>query len=132
VTNTTVELALNVMAVLNERDPDRLIELSDPDVEWHSFFSLGVTGGYRGHDGIRRYMNELGDAFEVVGAEIDDGIGVDDTAVVVGSIHYRGKGSGVENSEPAGWMLKFREGKVLAFRPFRDPAAALETVGLQA
>jgi hypothetical protein len=29
-----------------------------------------------------------------------------------------------------GWMLKFRDAKVLHFRAFREPAEALEAVGL--
>jgi ketosteroid isomerase-like protein len=38
----------------------------------------------------------------------------------------------VEMALPAGWMLKFRDGKVALFRAFRDPEAVLESVGLTA
>jgi ketosteroid isomerase-like protein len=85
---------------------------------------------YRGHDGTRRYMNDLDDAWEVGRGEVDDALGVGDIAVLVGRIHYRGKGSGVESTSPAGWMLRFRNGKVLCFRAFREPEQALEAVGL--
>ena len=37
----TVKLAREVLAALGTRDPSRLIALSDPEVEWHSFFALG-------------------------------------------------------------------------------------------
>lgn len=53
-----------------------------------------------------------------------------DIAVLVGHLRYRGKDSGVEADTPAGWMLKFRAGKLLRFRAFRDPERALEAVGL--
>ena len=54
-----VELAREVLHALGTRDPDRLIALSDPEVEWHSFFAIGEGGGtYRGHDGTRRYMSD--------------------------------------------------------------------------
>jgi ketosteroid isomerase-like protein len=126
-----VELARTVLDTLGTRDPSRLIALSDPEVEWHSFFAIGEGAGtYRGHDGTRRYMSDLNDAFEIGRAEVDDALGVGDVAVLVGRIHYRGKGSGVESESPAGWMLKFRDGKVLCFRAFREPAQALEAVGL--
>jgi ketosteroid isomerase-like protein len=125
-----VEAAREVMDALSRRDVSRLIELADPDVEWHSFFMLGEEGAYRGHDGTRRYMRNLQDAFEIGRAEVDDALGVDDIAVLVGRIHYRGKGSGVEGEAQVGWMLKFRDGKLLCFRAFREPARALETVGL--
>jgi ketosteroid isomerase-like protein len=125
-----VELAREVLATLSTRDASRLIALADPEVEWHSFFALSEGGVYRGHDGTRRYMSDLADAWEIGAAEVDDALGVGNIALLVGRIHYRGRGSGVESASPAGWMLKFRDGKVLCFRAFRDPAQALEAVGL--
>src|SRR4051812_32841885 len=125
-----VELAREVLATLGTRDASRLIALSDPEVEWHSFFALSERGVYRGHDGTRRYMSDLADAWEIGAAEVDDALGVGDVVLLVGRLHYRGKGSGVESASSAGWMLKFRHGKVVCFRAFRDPAQALEAVGL--
>jgi ketosteroid isomerase-like protein len=126
-----VDLARKVLDALGKRDPSDLIALSDPEVEWHSFFALGEGDAtYRGHDGTRRYMRDLEDAFEVGRAEVDDALGIGDIAVLVGRIHYRGKGSGVESESPAGWVLMFRDGKVLCFRAFREPERALEAVGL--
>ena len=75
-------------------------------------------------------MSDLADAWEIGTAEVDDALGIGDIALLVGRIHFRGRGSGVESALPAGWMLKFRDGKVLRFRAFRDPAQALEAVGL--
>jgi ketosteroid isomerase-like protein len=126
-----VEVAREVLDALGERDTSRLIALSHPQVEWHSFFAMGEGGGmYRGHEGTRTYMSNLNDAFEIGRAEVDDGLGVGDVVVVVGRIHYRGKGSGVESEESVGWMLKFRDRKLLCFRAFREPEQALEAVGL--
>ena len=125
-----VELARRVLAALATRDPAHLVALADPEVEWHSFFALNEGGVYRGHDGTRQYMNDLDDAWETARAEVDQAIGVGEIAVLVGRIHYRGKGSGAESATPAGWMLKFRDHKVRYFRAFRDPAQALEFLGL--
>jgi hypothetical protein len=77
-------------------------------------------------------MSDLDDAFEVGLAEVDSALEVGDVAVLVGRIHYRGKGSGVESASPAGWMLKFRDGKLICFRAFREPEQTLEAVGLPA
>ena len=126
-----VELTRLVLATLGTRDASRLITLSDPEVEWHSFFALSEGGVYRGHDGTRRYMSDLTDAWEIGAAEVDDALGVGDVALLVGRIHYRGRGSGVKSASPAGWMLKFRNGKALCFRAFRDPTQALEAVVLE-
>jgi ketosteroid isomerase-like protein len=128
-----VELAGRVLNTLALRDVSRLVDLCDPEVQWHSFFAevaFGRGGGYRGHDGIRQYVRDLNDAWEIVRAEVDDAIGVGNIALLVGRIHYRGKASGVETASPAGWMFKFRGGRVLRFRAFREPEQVLEAAGL--
>jgi ketosteroid isomerase-like protein len=126
-----VEVARRVLDALGARDASALIDLSDPAVEWHSFFAVGEAQGmYRGHDGVRRFMNDLIDAFDVGFAEVDDALGVGDIAVLVGRIRYRGRESGMESATEAGWVFKFRSGKVLRFRAFTEPERALEVVGL--
>ena len=125
-----VQRALAVMDTLGRRDAEALIALADPDVEWHSFFAVGQEGGvYRGHEGTRQYMRDLGDAWETVRAEVDDAVAVGDVAVLVGQIHYRGQESRIDTETPAGWTLKFRGEKLLRFRAFREPERALEAVG---
>jgi ketosteroid isomerase-like protein len=127
----TLDLARAVMEALSQRDLARLTALASPDVEWHSFFAgLGEGGVYRGHEGTRRYLHDLDEAWEIVRADVDDGIAVGDVALLVGRIHYRGRGSGAETETPAGWMLKFRTGKVVRFRAFREPDEALQAAGL--
>ena len=129
-TQETLNLARAAMVALSEGDFERLLAMCDPDVEWRSFFAeLGEEGMYRGHDGMRQYVNDLADAWEFVRAEPSEGIAVGNVAVLVGHIHYRGKGSGAEARDPSGWMLKIRDGKVLRFRAFRDPEQAFETIG---
>ena len=120
-----------VLETLSKGDFDALVALTDPGVEWHSFFAeLSERGVYRGHDGMRQYGEDLRDAWEMVRAEVDDGVAVGDTVLFVGRIRYRGKGSGAEDATPAGWVLKLRDGKVITFRAFRNPERALETAGL--
>lgn len=128
----TLELAYRVLEALSRGDLASLIAAADPGVEWHSFFAgLGEGGVYRGHDGTRQYISDLTEAWEIVRADVDDGVAAGEVAVLVGRIHYRGKGSGIETETAAGWMLKFREGKVTHFRAFREPDQALEAVGLR-
>jgi ketosteroid isomerase-like protein len=126
----TLRLAREVMEALSKGDFERLLAMCDPGVEWRSFFAeLGEEGVYRGHDGMRQYGDDLADAWEFVRAEPDDGVAVGDVAVLVGHIRYRGKGSGAEARDPAGWVLAFRDGKVTRFRAFRDPEEALGAIG---
>jgi ketosteroid isomerase-like protein len=124
-----VGLAREVLEALGRRDVSRAIALTDPEVEWHSFFAeLGDEGAYRGHDGTRQYMRDLNDAWEIVRADVDDALGVGDVALLVGRLHYRGRSSGIETETSAGWMLKFRNGRVVCFRAFREPERVLEAL----
>lgn len=121
-----VAVARQVLEALGRFGADEVIPLADPDVEWHSLFAFG--GVYRGHAGTRQFMRDLDEAWDVGRAEVDDCLGVGDTALLVGRIHYRGKGSGVESETPVLWILRFRAGKVVSFRAFRDPEAVFAAI----
>jgi ketosteroid isomerase-like protein len=124
-----IELARHVVDAIRRGNLSRLIELTDPEVEWYSLFAeLGEQGRYPGHPGIRRYMNDLSEAWEMTRAEIDGAVAVGAVVLLIGQLHYRGKGSGVESKSPMGWMFKFRDRKVLCFRTFREPEQILQTL----
>lgn len=127
-----VELARQLLDAVAQRDLSRLLAFTDPEVEWHSFFAqLGEKGVYRGHDAMRQYVRDLNDAWEIVRPDVDDGLAVGDVVLLVGRVHYRGKTSGVETDSAAGWLFRFRDGKVFYFRAFREPDQALGAVGLR-
>lgn len=123
-------LAHEVIDAVERRDLEGLIDLTDPNVEWRSAFVAGSGGVYRGHAGIREYVRDMKDAWDIVRLDVDHEIAIGEVVVFVGRIHYRGKGSGVEAESESGYLLKFRGGRVVTFRPFRDPEKALETIGL--
>ena len=119
-----------MLDAIGRRDIDKLIALSHPDAEWHSLFAGLERGGvYHGHGGARQYMADLDEAWEVGFARVDDALGVGETAVLVGEIHYRGRGSGVENSTPVVWVIECRDGKIARFRAYRDPEKMLRGIG---
>jgi ketosteroid isomerase-like protein len=129
VSEDLVELARGVMALVGRGDLEELVETAHPEVEWHSFFAeLGEGGVYRGHDGMRRYVEDLRDAWELVRADVDDALRVGSSVALTGRIHYKGKGSGLEAEEPVLWVLTFRDRKVILFKAFRDPERTLETL----
>jgi ketosteroid isomerase-like protein len=43
---------------INARDVDALLELAHPDIELHTL-QLGVSGHYRGREGVAEWMGEL-------------------------------------------------------------------------
>jgi ketosteroid isomerase-like protein len=120
-----------VLAAVSERDISRLLSLTDSEIEWRSFFAaLSEGGGYRGHEGLRQYVTDLHEAFEALRVEVGDLLDVGETVVGIGHIHYKGQGSGVAADEAAGWVFRFRSGKVAYFRAFREPEKVFGAVGL--
>ena len=130
-TSQNLNLATEIVDAVARRDVPRLIELTDPDVEWRPFATgLMEEGVYRGHDGIRQYVRDLDDAWELLRADVDDGLTIGATALLVGRLRYRGRGSGVETENAAGWVIQFRDGKLISMRAFRDPEHAIQALGL--
>ena len=128
-TSQHLELAAEIVDAVARRDVPLLIELTDPDVEWRPFATgLMEEGAYLGHDGIRRYMRDLDDAWEMLRADVDDGLAIGATVLLVGRLRYRGRGSGLETENTAGWVIKFRDGKLISMRAFRDPEHAIQAL----
>lgn len=131
--SSNIELFHRMAEAIAAQDLAQLLELTDAEVEWQSFFALGEAGGvYRGHAGIERYVADLADAWESVAPLIDDALELGPLVLAVGRVRYRGRESGAETELPSGWVIRVRDGKVLGFRAFRDPESAIEAVGLKA
>ena len=126
-----VEVVEEAIKAVARQDAARLVELTDPKVEWCSFLAqLGEGGVYRGHDGIKRYVSDLSEAFDFLRTEVNDVLVAGDVVVVVGQLRFRGKGSGAETEAPAGYVARFRGGRIAYMRAFREPEQALLAVGL--
>lgn len=62
-----VELVKRSFEAISAWDVDGLLRLYDPDVELLPLTGTRVeTGGYRGHDGVREYMAEARDLWELL------------------------------------------------------------------
>ena len=91
---------------------------------------ISAEGTYHGHEGVRQYVSDIDEAFEVFEVNLDDVLGVGDLVLGVGHITYCGKASGVRQTEQFGWLARFREGQATYLRAFRNPEQALAKVGL--
>ena len=125
-----VELIQNIADAVARRDLQRMLELTDPDIHWHPFFAQLIEGGvYRGHDGVRQYMADLAETAEILRADIDDVLTVGATALAIGRLTYRGKGSGAQTERAVGYFIKVRNGRVLQLRVFDNPEQAIGVLG---
>ena len=107
-----------------------LSRLLDPEVEW---IPITLEGGtYRGHEGVRQWIDEMkqdwGD-FEPLPDEFFDlGNG---RLLAVGTWRARGRISGVRlDSQPAAWLIDLRDQRIVRMQTFTDRSRALEAAGL--
>ena len=106
-----------------ERDPSAMsFDLAD-GFELESALTGRV---FAGRDGLIEWMAEIDENFESWRLRIDEVREVaPDRHLVLGGVHLRGRGSGVELDQPIGWVLDF-EGETLArLRNLADHESAI-------
>ena len=109
-----------------EREID--IEDAHPKIVVHSAMT---NAEYHGYDGMRKWMAEIDDQFGDWSLSIDQFLDAsEDRVLVLGTVHVRGRTSGVEFDQPMGWLLTFVGERVIELRNIPDHAQALEAAGL--
>jgi ketosteroid isomerase-like protein len=78
-----------------EADFHVVFELLDPEIVWTAIEDAPDAGTYRGHEGVRGYMQDWLDDFDLGGWSIEESIDVGDRLVCVQRASATGKGSGV-------------------------------------
>ena len=111
---------------------DSLLRVYDAEVELMPLTGTGVeSGGYRGHDGVRRYFSEareVWDVLEPVG-ELFEELG--DRVVVTGRCRVRGRASGAESNPVCAWDVRVRDGRITSLRVCSSYDEALGTAGAE-
>jgi ketosteroid isomerase-like protein len=107
-------------------DPDIRLN-ADPEAWW-----VGMDDDYAGHDGVRRYMKAVYEAFEEYRPEIERIIDAGDGRVLTLAVeHGRGRGSGAEvKAMKTAHLWTLRGGKAVQVDLFLDRERALEVVEL--
>jgi ketosteroid isomerase-like protein len=100
----------------------------DPEIEVHSRMLGRVL---RGVDGLRTWFTEIDEQFGRWQLDVDEIREANpDRLLVLGSIHLRGRESGVEFEQPMAWLIDFREGRLLRIQMYVDRSEALAAAGL--
>jgi ketosteroid isomerase-like protein len=113
-------------------DVDTLVRLYDPDVEFLPLTGTRVeSGGYRGHDGVRAYMSEardLWDVLEPVGEVFTD---LGEHVLVTGRCRVRGRSSGAESNPACAWVVGVQDGLIVSHRTCQTYDEALRIAGME-
>jgi ketosteroid isomerase-like protein len=124
-----VEIVRTGVEAFNAGDWDRYFDQLDPDVEWWDRGDEPHATVHRGHEGVRAFLAELGEAVELR-VDAKEFVDAGDYVVVCLRLYGRGKGSGAGFEEHEVHALRLRNGKVVETREYRTKAQALEAVGL--
>jgi ketosteroid isomerase-like protein len=128
-----VETFKRVAEVGAHFDAEAIISDMDPAVEWYPALPslLGGEGAvYRGHEGVREVMRDLGESFAESHMEFPDIRDLGDEVVALGRIRTVGNESGAVTESPLAYVVKFKNGKVTHVRAYLAHEAALEAAGL--
>lgn len=108
----------------NEGEREFDPEIMDPEVEVHSALAGNV---FKGEAGLLSWVAEIDDQFETWQLDIREIREVEPNRFIVhGSIHARGRGSGLDLEQPASWFVVVSDGRVREIRNFIGPGAEQE------
>jgi ketosteroid isomerase-like protein len=122
-----LDLARNAVAAYNRRDIGALTELTTDDFEWVTWTGTVQPSTYRGADGLASYFRDA-EVWGLLNLEVHEYHDVDDRVLVVGTLHARGGGSGVEIRSPYYSAFYVRDGKLARVLSFRTEAEVREAL----
>jgi len=131
VSQENLEIPRRLIDAYNRGDVDSFIAELHPDVEWIPIMAALEGRVYRGHDAVRRWLDDIAahwDYFEPCYEEYHD---LGDRVMIYGRWRARAHTSGVVlENQPATWLYEFSDGKAVWMRTFTDRTEALEAAGL--
>jgi uncharacterized protein len=134
VSQENVQIVRELLDAFARGDHEIAFGYYDPEIEWDatdSHLVPDLAGMYRGHEGVRAYWRQWLTAWKGIRFEIADLVDAGDQVVaMIENQHQTGRHSGIETEMPAyALVFTLRDGKVVRWKQYLDPAAALEAVG---
>ncbi len=126
-----VELHRCAYEAFNARDVQAFIAYFDPSIEWNS--AMTVPGGavYHGHDGVRRWLGDLQDAWgDELRVEPEALFDLGEHTLAFAVLHGRGRQSGVEAAMPNAQVFRWRAGLGVYFKAYVNREDALRDLGV--
>jgi ketosteroid isomerase-like protein len=115
---------------IRRHDKEAFVREQHPDVEGviHVMQAEGVV--YRGHSGMRRFLDELFGIFPDWHPEVVQVIDYGETVLVEVKTAGRGARSGLDVEQTIWQIIRFQDGRAISFRGYGSKAEALEAAGL--
>jgi ketosteroid isomerase-like protein len=117
------------------QDDASLFDALDPEIELHPDPAadwVGVNNIYRGHDGVRRYVVQVYEAFEDYRPEVEELLDAGDKVITLAIEHGRGRASGAKvEARRTAHVWTMRANKAVRLDLYLDRAKALAAAGLR-
>jgi uncharacterized protein len=127
----SIELVRRVFAAFAERDVEAVLELVGRDVEFFppTATIAGHETPYRGHEGLRKYFEDVARIWEVLEVVPHEYREAGDQVIALGRVYGRGL-DGLLVDSPTGWIWTVEGGKIVAGRVYTSRQEALDAAGL--
>src|SRR5512132_2915911 len=122
-----VESFSRVIDAINRRDVEACLETLQPEVS----FAPMIEGVYRGHAGVRRWFADSVESFESFRVNPNESRDLgDNRLLMIGTLHLRARGSGIETDLATAGIAVHRDGLLLDWKDYGDSQKVLEAAGL--
>lgn len=121
-----VETIREGVSALNRGDADAIAAALDPDVELVPLRAVLDGSIYRGHEGMRRWLDDMSEDWAEYELTLHEVRELRPGRLLVrATIRLRGRSSGVAVDSPGAWLCDMRAAKVARIRFFADSETAL-------
>jgi ketosteroid isomerase-like protein len=131
VTSENVAVVQRVVEALSRRDYEAAAINLDANVEWLNTAAFPGPRRYSGPEGVRAFLNDQNETFDLEGMEIEQVGEASDKVVLVVHSWGQGKASAVPVDARFAMIFTLRDTKVVRIEVRGRWAEALEAVGLR-
>jgi ketosteroid isomerase-like protein len=119
------QLVQRVYEAFGAGDVPALLELLDPQIEWQvpAMADVPFAGMWRGRDGIRQFLQKLGESQEVIEFRPEKFVAQGDAVIALGRFVMRVKVTGLESRSQWAHVWTMAGGRVTQFQEYVDTAA---------
>jgi ketosteroid isomerase-like protein len=126
-----VELAYRAYDAVRRRDLDAHLAVYDPDVEIEPLTGVAVGTSYRGHNGVRRWWEDILSTFPDFAVEVLEARDLGDVVLTALRMRGHGAGSDVLVEQTLWQVIEWRDKRCIWWGSYASEREALDAVGLR-
>jgi ketosteroid isomerase-like protein len=122
------ELVGDIIDALNRGDVDGMLAYMHPDFEWTPLEASPVARVCRGHEQVRRYVEDWLSTFDSLRLDLEDPTEVGDRVIAPVNGYGRGRASGLALETRFWQVWTVRDGTAIAMHEYASREHALEAL----